>query len=303
MKNETIIWFKNGATAKKSEIHFDDDGQICFNDAARQVLPKHVNLGLAAAKNCLELYVCKSTSEDGMSTARRKSNAALTTNMYERGIPFPCIFELNRYDAKSNIWTAVLINEAENILIADIQNASKTDGFSARSCHSMQKLLNIYHGELLSLCRKYAKTIPKEDRLGIAQEGFWQAALQYKPNLHKFRTFSANFVKNYLESNIKQYAAAYREMYSLEQQNADGKFYDIFDDPQAVSALDDVDMDVAVSRQVSATANDMYLLIKQGYDFEEIMDILHLSQIRMNLLRKELQTALQDILQEDERKK
>ncbi len=102
-----------------------------------------------------------------------------------------------------------------------------------------------------------------------------------------------------MESSIKQYAAAYQEIYSLEQRTVDGSSYDIFDDPKAIRALDDVDMNVAVSHQVSATANDMYLLIKQGYDFEEIMDILHLSQTRMKLLRKELQTALQDILQEN----
>ncbi len=143
MKNATIIWFKNGVNSKKSEIYFDDDGKFYFSDAAKQTLPQYINLGLAAAKNCLELYVCKSTLKDEISTARRKSNAALTTSMYECGIPFPCIFELNRYDAKSNIWTAVLINEAENNLIADIQNASKTDSFSVRSCDSMQKLTHI----------------------------------------------------------------------------------------------------------------------------------------------------------------
>ena len=59
----------------------------------------------------------------------------------------------------------------------------KGDLREARSCFEMGQLISLYDAFLKKICRSFARSIPREDRLQLAREAFVNAFFSHKPNL------------------------------------------------------------------------------------------------------------------------
>lgn len=293
MKNN-ILWFEKPAKDGVVAVHFNSEGLISFNTAAKQILPEYIKFGFSPEER--KLYITESIDKSGVHVSSTpKSFKKLTSKMYESKISFPCHFVFEAMNDKADLWEGILVDDTEQNLIKEVTNTAKKSTVMARNSNAMQKLLEMYKQKIKYQCNLYAKTIPREDRLSTAQEGFMQAVLLYKPNLQNFSDFAMDFVKDYLKSNISQYSAAYTEYHSLYQTSADGSEYEVFGDKTFADDIENMLFKTDIKENVSPMAYEMARKLSDGRTKEDILDEMHISEKKYDMLYRELYEILKDI--------
>lgn len=292
--NSNILWFEKPAKNGAVEVHFNSEGLISFSTAAKQVLPAYVKFGFSPEER--KLYITEDFDKNGVHISTTpKAFKDLTSKMYESKISFPCHFVFEAMNGKSDIWEGILIDDTEQSLIKEVKSKARKSTLMARNSDAMQKLLEMYKQKIKYQCNMYAKTIPREDRISTAQEGFMQAVLLYKPNLQNFADFMMDFVRDYLKSKIPQYSAPYREYHSLYQTSASGSEYEVFCDKNTVDDIENMLFEMDVKEKVSPMAYEMARKLSDGRTKEDILDEMHISKKKYDMLYRELYEILRDI--------
>ena len=277
--SNSIVWFESNPAPPPAQISINKDGVISFGSAARKLLPEYVQFGFNTASRRLLLKGDESKQGHHVNSTRKK-DPKLTIFLSQQGVVFPAVYCVEESRDMKGVWEGILMTDTENHLIREILKLAAEDIFAARSCDPMQSLLDLYRPKLRAICRTMAKTIPKDDRFQIAQEGFIQATLQYRPNLHIFSDHVMAFTKKYLKSQIPSYSGTYKEFYPLERILPGGDSYEVFSSAEADASFETLSHKLDLERRLTPLELEVYQQLSKGYTQKEILDVCQLTPDR-----------------------
>lgn len=292
--NEMILWFEKPTSQANACIFFSHRGTISFNTAARQLLPAYVDLGFN--KFSKTLYIREGKRRSSLSVKNASNNLkSLTISMAASGVSFPVKYEIKEKETPDPVWQAEAKYYDEDLLLKRI--LSIKDPKTARSCQEMAHLLAIYEGQLKKICRSFSRTIPKSDRLQLAQEGFLDAVLSYHPYLANFPDHVQKEVTRFLKSQIPNYSSSYKEYYSLQQTSKDGSEYENYSAPVSAQAFQNVLDEYDLSHVLTPLELNVYHMLSDGYTRSEICRALKINVCVYNKTHASIKRALSDLVQ------
>ena len=288
-----IVWFEETVNEPPPQISINKDGYISIGSVARRILPEYVHFGFDASTK--HLLLKEDTTKKGyhVNTVRKK-NPRLTIFMSRHKVTFPAVFCIEENTSSPGIWEGTLLENTELYLIKEIQKLAAGDLHTARSCDSMQSLLELYHPRIRAICRSIGKTIPWEDRFQIAQEGFIQATLQYKSNLHIFSEYVMEHTKKFLKQHIARYSGSYKEFYPLEKSGRDGSSYETLSSKTALRSLEDMLNHCDLEQRLSPMEWNVYNRLSEGYTKEEIQDEYGLTSQQYSNIKNRIRKMVEE---------
>lgn len=294
MNSNDITWFEGNTVKTQPQVRFNEKGAISFNTTARKILPEYISFGFDSLSK--QLIIREGIKKQGFHvTSTSKPFPALTIHMSQQQVTFPAVYYIQAAADTPNQWVCTLNNNTDTYLTKEIQKLAKVDSFSARTSDFMETLLSLYKSDIRRICRVTAKTIPKDDRYQIAQEGFIQAALHYNPNFHVFPDYALTHTKRYLESHINKYSSSYTEYYPLENTSPDGKSYETTPDTMACDSFDFVLNENTLKQMLTSLEFDVCQKLAEGYKKEEIVDMYHMSLSEYENALSTIRHAIGDI--------
>lgn len=294
MTTNEIIWITR-TNSYTPIIRFNQNGEYSFNSIAQKNLSKYVRIGID--KSTSRLFLRSGTRADGVPVATQpKSFPELTRQLAKYSFPFPSSFYLAPDEAQPDLWVGTIHNQTEPHLLKAISKLSEKSAVTARQSPEMEDLLSLYHSQLKKVAYTTGRSIPFEDRFMIAQEGFIDAVLRYKPNFQVFQEYIIPEVRAHVKSQISLYSSYYKECIPLEKTSHDGKSsYSTFSDPAASRAFCLAIDEAALKSVLSELDYAVYQEMTNGLFPEEIMTQYHLSRVKYGTILKHLQNAIREI--------
>ena len=289
----SLQWYNKDHIAKPF-VSFNSEAFISFNGSAQSILPPYVTIAYDEKND--QICIAPSDKKMGISIRYSKSSLpSLTRFMNKNNIKFPIKYYIQTNNFSDSYFLATSEFVDKNILIERVLKLIKKNNSSAMKSDSMEKLLKLYDPFMRNCIRKRKySSIPSEDRLSLAKEGFLHAIQTYNPNICDFNEHLIQQLSRHLERCSADFKYKYKEAIPLEKKAENGSTYEVFAHPNSQKAFEDVNTRYDLSRELDPIILNVYSLQKAGYVRSEICKKLHINACLYNHYNSCLKKVLQN---------